>query len=189
MKKILPKLVIELFIVGIASNIIGYNSIKYNILSLPASISMLDFQLNIITIVTVFAGFSFSVLGLLISLSAAKIMEKLIETSILEESCKIITKSIIVFMLTFFFALYFISGIYLFIERILNLSRVLMYSLEVGYLLLGIIIFLRSVYRMVYMLHYIFADNKKNVATKKQEYEQAENIIISKMENFRDIDE
>lgn len=102
MKKILPKLAIELFIVGIASSIIGYNSIKYNILSLPVSISMLDFQLNIITIVTVFAGFSFSVLGLLISLSATKIMEKLIETSILEESCKIITKSIIVFMLTFF---------------------------------------------------------------------------------------
>lgn len=74
-------------------------------------------------------------------------------------------------------------------ERVLNLSRVLMYSLEVGYLLLGIIIFLRSVYRMVYMLHYIFADNKKNVATKKQEYEQAENIIINKMENFGDTDE
>ena len=76
MKKILPRLVIELLLVGIISSIIGHYSIKYNIVSLPAPITMLDFQLNIITIVTVFAGFSFSVLGLLISLSSAKIMEK-----------------------------------------------------------------------------------------------------------------
>lgn len=189
MKRILPGLVIELLLVGIISSIVGYYSIKYNILSLPEPITMLDFQLNIITIVTVFAGFSFSVLGLLISLSSAKIIEKLSETSILEESCKIITKSIIVFMVTFFLALYFISGIYLFIEKTVNLNRSLIYSLEVGYLLLGIIIFLHSVYRMVYMLHYIFTDNKKEVVTKRQEYEETQNIIISKMEKFHDTDE
>lgn len=189
MKKILPRLVIELLLVGIISSIIGHYSIKYNIVSLPAPITMLDFQLNIITIVTVFAGFSFSVLGLLISLSSAKIMEKLSETSILEESCKIITKSIIVFMLTFFVALYFISGIYLFIENTLNLNRSLIYSLEIGYLLLGIIIFLHSVYRMVYMLHYIFKDNQKDVITKKQVYEEAENVILNEMNDFHDIDE
>lgn len=189
MKKILPKLIVELLLVGILSNIIGYYSIKYNIISLPIPISMLDFQLNIITIVTVFAGFSFSVLGLLISLSSAKIIEKLSETSILEESCKIITKSIIVFMLTFFLALYFISGAYLFIEKTINLNRSFIYSLEVGYLLFGIIIFLHSVYRMVYMLHYIFADNKKNVSEKKQKYEESENMIINKMKHFHDTDE
>ena len=63
------------------------------------------------TIVSVFAGFSFSVLGLLISLASTKLMKKLEQTNILSSNCRIIIWSIVMFMGSFFMSLYFLVGI------------------------------------------------------------------------------
>lgn len=187
MRKALIRFIFELLFAGIASGVIGTIAIRYNIIDIPQNMS--DFQTNIITIVTVFAGFSFSVLGLLISLSATRLMEKLVETSELEKSCIIITKSIIVFMLTFFFALYFASEIYLFMKDMLGLQENIPYSIELGYLLFGIVIFLCSVYRMTYMLKFIFAENKKDVPKKIEKFNEAVSKFNEDKQNFIEDDE
>ena len=89
--------------------IVGYGLINYNVISLPKD--MVDYQFNIVTIVSVFAGFSFSVLGLLISLASTKLMKKLEQTNILSSNCRIIIWSIVMFMGSFFMSLYFLVGI------------------------------------------------------------------------------
>lgn len=187
MKKAVGRLIIGLIIVGVLSFLIGSIVDRYTTIVLPDNMS--DFQFNIITITTVFAGFSFSVLGVLISLSSTKVMKKLEETSELQKSCDILSYSIVVFMVTFFFALFFVLGIIDFLELNFMLKRWIPFSIELGYLLFGIFLFLFSVYRMAYMMYYIFSDSKNNAKKKVDGYIHDSKIIKENMKNFNENNE
>ena len=183
MKKTLGRLIIELLIASILSVIIGTIVDKCTNITIPDD--MQNFQFNIITITTVFAGFSFSVLGVLISLSSTSVMERLKETSELKTSCNVITDSIVFFMVTFFWALFFILGFEQPFIAIFRIRKGYLFSVEMGHLLYGIILFLRSVYRMAYMIHYIFSDSQRKADKELKDFSASVKNIKKEMENFK----
>lgn len=161
---------------------------KNSIVNVPGENSMLDFQFNIITIVSVFAGFSFTVLGLLISMSSTDAMEKLRETNILSNSCKVITNSIIFFLLSFFVSLYYVLGINNYLRKLVRAVKgsialfeqidQILFLYGILLMIIGILLFAFSVYKMVVLMNYIFNDNKKRVQKTLKDYEAA-------VENFK----
>ena len=66
--------------------IINYLNNKVEFLRIPESEKMIEYQFNLITVSTVFAGFSFTILGLLIGLNGEKLLKKLEGTSILSRN-------------------------------------------------------------------------------------------------------
>ena len=56
---------------------------KYNFIILPDKEDIVDYQFNLFTVSTVFAGFSFTVLSLLLGLNGEKTIEKLQGTSLM----------------------------------------------------------------------------------------------------------
>lgn len=161
---------------------------KNSIVNVPGENSMLDFQFNIITIVSVFAGFSFTVLGLLISMSSTDAMEKLRETNILSNSCKVITNSIIFFLLSLFVSLYYVLGINNYLRKLVRAVKgsialfeqidQILFLYGILLMIIGILLFALSVYKMVVLMNYIFNDNKKRVQKTLKDYEAA-------VENFK----
>lgn len=163
--------------------IVGYELINYNVISLPKD--MIDYQFNIVTIVSVFAGFSFSVLGLLISLASTKLMKKLEQTNILSSNCRIIIWSIVMFMGSFFMSLYFLVGIDQFVLNLFKgaaINKYLnnqLYVIGLEYLFAGVMFFSVSVYKMSYMVQYIFADVQKEADKKIQAFHIAKDKFKS----------
>lgn len=186
---------INMVITAILLFIVAFICQTYNIVSVPDKNGMLDFQFNIITIASVFAGFSFTVLGLLISLSTTEAMVRLQETNILSNSCRVITKSIIFFLLSFFVSLYYVLGLSDFFRSIAKAVKGNIQLFEkidqtlflygVFLMIVGICLFALSVYKMVVLMNYIFNDNKKEVAKKLANYKEV--VASFKNQNAKEI--
>ena len=156
---------------------------KYSFIYIPnTEANMKDYQFNIITICTVFAGFSFTVLGLLISLSSSEVMVRLKETTILSKQCSLITDSIVMFILSAIVSIFFIFGLYKeIIGRICNFIKMfsqedaieVMYIIGIGYLICGILIFVMSVKNMVVLMNYIFEEDIRKGRQKAEKFLEA----------------
>lgn len=162
----------------------------WGFMSVPQGESdMKDYQFNIITVSTVFAGFSFTVLGMLLSLSSTKIMEMIKETSILVTQCNVVADSIIMFVVSSFISLFliFISYSEFVISicakiTLFNLHEIIinaLYIIGIGYLVYGIGLFTVSVKRMIGIMQQVFEEdiqrgkdkaNKFKKSAKKQQY-------------------
>jgi len=166
---------------------------KFQIMQVP--VDAVNYEFNLITIVTVFAGFSFSVLGLILSLSTSDIIKKLEETNLISDNCRVIYRSIISFIISFFLSLYFIVGIDAFISDFIIqnngniyfflIARSVVFVFGICYMIRGIILFMISVKKMVGLMNYIFASNMKK-AQKKIELFNKSIENIEKMQNIDD---
>mgnify|MGYP004456080599 CR=1 FL=1 len=150
----------------------------FNIISIPDD--LIGTQFNFLTVSTVFAGFSFTVLGLIISLSDTSVLENLKETSFLRSYCSIVVRSIVCFLISVAISLYFILEIHIWIESITKkdikeCTINFPYILGILFLLLGIVLFCKSVYKLVQTMNKNFEINEKRGQDKVKKFQDAMN--------------
>lgn len=153
------KVVILLTIVLV---ILAVINTKYQFIIVPSSSEMVQRQIDYVTISTVFAGFSFTALGLLLGLSSEKLIERIKNTTIIMKKVNRVVMSIVFFILSVSISLIFILGIDQIISigenRQIYLSYGL-YFLSIGYLIAGICYFVYSVKELFDLIKRIYDYN------------------------------
>lgn len=138
---------------------------KKTFIVIPDVNKMVERQIDYITISTVFAGFSFTSLGLLLGLSSEKLIEKLKNTDIIVQKIERIVLSIVFFAASVAISLIFVLGLDLSVinkfVKIVEWTEIF-YVLGIGYLLAGILFFLYSVYELYDLIKHIYGYNKKD---------------------------
>lgn len=140
---------------------------KINLLKLPSSKEITDFHFNLITINSIIAGFSFTNLGILISLSDADLVKKISGTSIIPRKNKVLIMSVISCCISIFLSLIFVLKLdETIFEPILMIFPskykafenfcYLMYTLCIAFLVSGIIMFAKSIKEMSNLLLKIY---------------------------------
>lgn len=153
---------------------------RTKIISIPVQDLLVDINFNFLTVNTVFAGFSFTVLGLLISLSGTTALENLKETSFLREYCTMAVKSIIFFLLSIAISLYFILGINCWIESLAKRdidtwTISFPYLSSIVFLVYGIFLFCKSVHKLAKVMNKNFEINEKKGREKVDKFNKAMN--------------
>ena len=150
--------------------VLGIYNLYNNIISIPKFDIVVSRAIDFITISTVFAGFSFTALGLLLGLSSEKLIERIKNTSIVINKVNRILISIIFFVICVGISLSFVIFIdtNLFTtEKYLTNFSIILYFMCIGYLICGIIYFIYSVYELYDLIKrvYIFNNtlNKKDI--------------------------
>lgn len=173
-KKIIIFSIYSFFIAGIA-----VLNIKYHFILTPKDKELIDRQIDLITISTVFAGFSFTTLGLLLGLSSEKLIELIKNTSIMIKKVGRITESIIFFIASVILSLIMMLGLErkIFTEqKELENSETFLYVMCIGYLIAGVCLFVYSVYELYDLIKRIYRynnqENKKNIVKVKKELKQ-----------------
>lgn len=149
--------------------LIAMINLKYKYITIPTADKMVDVQINFITISTVFAGFSFTALGMLLGMSSEKLIELIKNTSIIFKKVGRIVTSIIFFIMSVVISLYFVLGFNMSLlknEIVLAVSNNIIYVLGIGYLICGIGYFVYAVYELYDLLKRIYRYNSKD--TEKQ---------------------
>lgn len=139
-------------------------NIKLKFITVPTAGKMVERQLDYITISTVFAGFSFTSLGLLLGLSSEKLIEKIRNTDIIMNKVGRIMKSIIFFILSVIVSLFFVLGLNKSLISNVQISSVIdsiLYIFSVGYLIGGIGYFIYAVYELYDLVKRIYGYNKE----------------------------
>lgn len=157
--------------------IAGVN-IKLNFIAIPSYNEMISRQIDYITISTVFAGFSFTALGLLLGLSSEKLIEKIKNTDIIMNKMERLISSIVAFILSVAVSLVFVLGLDISLinnENILLVADSLLYVFGLGYLIGGIVYFVYAVYELYDLIKRVYGYNKiettKKIANAKAEQE------------------
>lgn len=150
----------------------------FNIVRIPGDADVIGMQFNLLTVNTVFAGFSFTVLGLIVSLSDTSILQNLKETTFLRTYCAIAVRSISFFLFSISISLYFILGINKWIESHTNCDTIkytnnLPYIIELLLMLYGIVLFCKSVYRLTKTMRKNFELNEKKGREKIEKFNKA----------------
>ena len=160
--------------------IIAIINTQISFITIPTIDNMTERQIDYITISTVFAGFSFTALGLLLGFSSEKLIEKIKNTDIIMQKLGRIILSIVFFSLSVAISLIFVLGLDLsVITKMIKIEewKSILYVWGVGYLLDGIIFFLYSVYELYDLIKRIYGYNKKESIKKiNLAKEQMENI-------------
>lgn len=149
---------------------------KTKIISVPSGEEMVEFQFNLITVSTVFAGFSFSVLGMLMGMYSQPLMQKLGDTTIVTNKSIKIKKSIFYFCVSGAVSLLYILGIDSFIVSVIPKVQS---SLQYAYiacilsLIIGIVYFLISTVGVFKIISKIYGCNTKRFEEEKEIYKKA----------------
>lgn len=141
-------------------------NIKQHFIAIPSTKEMASRQIDYITISTVFAGFAFTALGLLLGLSSEKLIEKIRNTNIIVDKVKRIISSIVFFMLSVAVSLFFVLGLNSSLianKNILLVVDSVLYVLSIGYLIGGIVYFIYAVYELYDLIMRIYDYNKKEI--------------------------
>lgn len=153
--------------------IINYLNNKVEFLRIPESEKMIEYQFNLITVSTVFAGFSFTILGLLIGLNGEKLLKKLEGTSILSRNGRNLFTSVIFFCVSCFISLGFVLNINSFFERCLKKIKIswnidsLLYIFCISFLVLGIIYFLIAMKGVIQIVYTVYGYDAKKYEYKR----------------------
>ena len=93
---------------------------KIRIISIPSDKDMADYQFNMFTISSVFAGFAFTMLGMLLGMSSENLIKRIRKTDIITHKCEKIVFCLICFCSSGIFSLVLILGIDVFLDKILK---------------------------------------------------------------------
>lgn len=138
------------------------------LIDIPDDSLMYSYQFNIITISTVFAGFSFTTLGIIMGFSSEAIVQKFKNTTVMIRKCEITVCSIIHFVISSLISLFFILDPL----RSLGLGNIksFIFVLGVMNLLMGILIFTWSVYETYKIIRRIYGINKMELEKKLEAF-------------------
>lgn len=137
--------------------------------AIPCIKELVNYQFNLFTVSSVFAGFSFTTLGILLGMSSEKVMEKLQNTTVITNKSQKIVMSLWFFSLSCFISLAFIIGILQFLPLLLQRS---IYYLGILTLVLGIFYFVLSVYAMYDLIKKVYGVNLQEAKRKKDVFEK-----------------
>lgn len=146
--------------------VIAILNIKFEYITIPLQKEMVDRQVDFVTISTVFAGFSFTALGLLLGMSSEKLIELIKNTSIIFMKVSRIITSIVFFILSVVVSLYFILGLNNSLindAKILEVTNSILYVIGVGYLIGGIAYFVYAVFELYDLLKRIYQYNAREI--------------------------
>lgn len=153
-------------------------NIKYNILYYPSVKEIIEYQFNFFTTITVLAGFSFTALGILISLSGNIVIEKLKDTSIVHKLYLNILNSILFLICSSIISLLFILGIINIVK--MEIVKKCLYSIECGFMVLGILYFVYALLILLKILKKLFPNGKLKNNMLMQNYNR-EKAKVQKM--------
>lgn len=166
-------------IVSILLTVLAVLNLRFNYIEIPARHDMVDRQIDFITISTVFAGFSFTALGLILGMSSEKLIERVKNTNIVSNKVDRIITSIVFFIMSVIVSLYFVMGLndsLLKETSILEGANNVVYVFGVGYLVAGIIYFVYSVYELHDLIKRVYGynqnNNEKQIEKAKEEFEK-----------------
>ena len=145
---------------------------------------MIDYQFNFFTSITVLAGFSFTALGILLSLNNDYVMKQLKNTAILNSLYLNLLKSICFLVCSSMISLIFIWNIFE-TENI----RLALYSIECFLVILGIGYFLVAIFVMGKILKKMFPKNKTQKDRNKKEFDQAKKRVKEHRQRINDTEE
>lgn len=154
-------------------SIIAMANLNGKFFIIPDQEKMIDTQSNLFTICSVFAGFSFSILGLVLGVFSEKIIEKLKGTTLIQRKCHCIVRSIIYFCASGFISLMFMLGINIYLAEITDKASLIdnvLYINGIGFLLFGMIYFMVAVKNLLAIIGKIYGFNNKAFTDKKERY-------------------
>lgn len=173
------KKVTIVIIVSVLLVVLATLNLKYNYIEIPTSDVMVGRQIDFITISTVFAGFSFTALGLILGMSSEKLIERVKNTNIISDKVDRIITSIVFFIMSVMVSLYFVMGLN---DSLLKRTATLegannvLYVFGIGYLVAGIIYFVYSVYELHDLIKRVYSYNQncneKQIEKAKKEFEK-----------------
>lgn len=163
-----------ILIFGTALNLI------FNFFYFPCDSKMIDYQFNFFTSITVLAGFSFTALGILLSLNSDYIMKQLKNTSILSSLYLNLLKSICFLICSSVISLTFIWNVLGFRK-----IRLALYSIECFLVVLGIGYFLMAIFVMGEILKRMFPKNKIQRDNNKEKFNQAKKKVKERREKIK----
>lgn len=178
------KRIVTIVIYSILLFVIAILNVKLGYITIPTVGEMVDRQIDFITISTVFAGFSFTALGLLLGMSSEKLIELIKNTSMIFDKVGRIITSIICFIMSVVVSLYFVLGFNVSLIEdviILELVNKILYIIGVGYLIGGIAYFVYAVYELYDLLKRIYQYNARDV---QQNIELAEKELKRAKEKY-----
>lgn len=147
---------------------------KVKLINMPNSEQMDDFQFNLITVSTVFAGFSLTVLGMLLGMFSEPMAEKLKDTSIVTRKSSKLMNSVMAFCGSGIISLLFIVKFNLFINgnEIELFNKLTEYFFVLGIVLMGIgiIYFISSTIGVFQLISIIYINKANNYEKIQKEY-------------------
>lgn len=183
------KTVVTIIVYSILLLAVAGANVKFKFFTIPLSEKMTSQQIDYITISTVFAGFSFTTLGLLFGLSSEKLIEKIKNTSIIMNKAGRIICSIVFFILSVVVSLFFVLGLN---DSLITNAKVvlvvdsMLYVLGVGYLIGGIAYFIFSVYELYDLIKRVYNYSKKET---NQKIVAAKAEMEATRKKMRDVEE
>lgn len=132
---------------------------------MPKSTEMVDRQIALSTISSVFAGFSFTALSLLLGLSSDELIERIKNTTIMSDKVQRIMYSIVYLVISDIFSLYFILGLneISFIDRqTQSVVDFIIYGFSVGTMMIGMGYFVRCVFELYDLVKKIYDQKQTN---------------------------
>ena len=141
-------------------------NLNLNFIFIPLAKDMVDIQISYITINTVFIGFAFTSLGLLLGLSSEKLIKKIQNTDIIINKVKRLLCSIFFLVLSVVGSLYFVLGFNITLVSNLEYQTIIenyIYIFVVGYMIIGIVFFVYSVYELYDLIKRVYRYNKIDV--------------------------
>lgn len=158
------KIIISLIITFLLSSICSY----FDLVDIPDVSSMRSYQFNIITISTVFVGFSFTTLGIIMGFSSEGIIKQFKNTTVMIRKCEMTVCSIIHFVISSLISLAFIFDP----PKSLGLGNLkpFIFTFGIMNLLMGIFVFGCSVYETYKIIRRIYGINQAELEEKLEAF-------------------
>ena len=145
-------IIIPIILCSLLLLVISGVNYRHNLIIIPKGDAMVSRHIDFITISTVFVGFSFTALGMLLGLSSENLIEKIKNTCILMDKVGRIICSIVFFIISVAISLLFVLGVnpsnFMSEDKGLLLDG-MFYVWCVGCLIVGIFYFIYSVFWFV----------------------------------------
>ena len=146
---------------------------KIRIISIPSDKDMADYQFNMFTISSVFAGFAFTMLGMLLGMSSENLIKRIRKTDIITHKCEKIVFCLICFCSSGIFSLVLILGIDVFLDKILkkDVFDNIFFLLVVVFLVAGLIYFIISIKELTGLIKRIYGCSEASKEQQRKEYD------------------
>lgn len=188
--KIVPR--IRMAIGGIVFIVLGVLNNKVVFLTLPSAEKMVEYQVDLCTISTIFAGFSFTVLGILLSSCSEELIKKLKDTDIVTTKSEKIIESIIALGISCIGSLIYITGFDTTLKNVVsvifkNTSIItdVLFFICIGFLLYGIILFVSAAKGVYELVRKTYGYNKDEYRKRKKEFDEKIEEIKTKQEKLK----
>lgn len=177
------KMIQSCFFFCVFFSMIAIVNVKKNYFVIPSQESMLNAQSNLFTICSVFAGFSFSILGLIMGIFSEKIIQKLKGTTLIHRKCVCIVKSIVYFCISGFVSLVFMVGFNVYLSEVTGRGIIVnnvLYINGIGFLLVGMIYFIAAVKNLFIIIEKIYGFNNKEWEDRRKKYAETKKRLEEK---------